>query len=245
MAKNFYLSPEKWQPPFLLDGPEAHHLATVARVRPGEEVCLLDGNGREGLFKVTGIGKHQVTLELLSEKTHTPQPSRAILAIGWGKNARRTWLLEKAVEFEAAEIWFWQAERSQGRVPDENKESWTHQMIAGAKQCGNLWLPAVHTLPGGLTQLLTRAKDIPHKYMLWEEQAGEPLLATENMQTRTPVLYIIGPEGGFADHEAATLIKEGIRPVSLGRQVLRWETAALLCLGLHWWANQNAGQESA
>ena len=245
MAKNFYLSPEKWRSPFLLEGQEAHHLTTVVRARPGEEIRLLDGQGREGLFKITGIEKHHVTLELLSEKKHTPQASRAILAIGWGKNARRTWLLEKAVEFEAAEIWFWQAERSQGKIPDESKDSWMNQMIAGAKQCGNLWLPEIRTLPGGIQEVLARGGDIPHRYMLWEEQAGEPLLATENMRVNAPVLYVIGPEGGFTGQEAAMLIKEGVQPLSLGRQVLRWETAALLCLGLHWWANQHAGREDA
>lgn len=238
MARNFYLPPEKWRTPFLLDGSEARHLTTVVRARIGEEICLLDGQGREGLFRISGIEKHQVTLELLSEKTHTPQSSRAILAIGWGKNARRTWLLEKAVEFEAAEIWFWQAERSQGCVPEESKESWVSQMVAGAKQCGNLWLPKVYPLPGGIGEVLARSKDIRHRYMLWEEQAGEPLLATRDMQVSAPVLYIIGPEGGFSAQEAARLMHEKVQPVSLGRQVLRWETAALLCLGLHWWANQ-------
>lgn len=244
MAKNFYLPPEKWREPFILDGQEAHHLATVVRARSGDEICLIDGQGREGRFRISGIEKHQVKLELLSEKTHAPQASRAILAIGWGKNARRTWLLEKAVEFEAAEIWFWQAERSQGKVPDESKENWINQMIAGAKQCGNLWLPEVRTLPGGVAEVIDRGKDIPHRYMLWEEQAGEPLLATENMRADGPVLYVIGPEGGFTGQEAAALINAGACPVSLGRQVLRWETAALLCLGLHWWANQTVGQET-
>ena len=119
------------------------------------------------------------------------------------------------------------------------------QMIAGARLCVNLWLPEIQMLPGGMQEVLARGRDIPHRYMLWEEQAGEPLLATENMQVNAPVLYVIGPEGGFTGQEAATFIKEGVQPLSLGRQVLRWETAALLCLGLHWWANQNTGRKDS
>lgn len=238
MAKSFFLAPGAWHPPFILDGAEAHHLAHVARIRPGESVRLFDGEGREGIFTVVSIGKNKVHMEMIREKQHSHPQGRSILAIGWGKNLRRTWLLEKTVEFEAGEVWFWQAERSQGSVPKEPKEVWYAQLIAGAKQCGNLWLPTITTLPGGVGALIEKSASLSRRYFLWEEEGGGSLLSGSELRSCQPIVYIIGPEGGFTPREAETLIAAGIPARSLGRQVLRWETAALLCLGLHWWANQ-------
>ena len=110
-------------------------------------------------------------------------------------------------------------------------------MIAGIKQCGNPWLPAVHVLPEGVDAVLTRAADAPHKLLPWEQQEGVPML-TPGMAGRQGVtVYVIGPEGGFSSREMTALTSGGFSPVSLGRQVLRCETAALLCLGIHWWAS--------
>lgn len=240
-AKSFFLAPEAWHAPFVLAGAEAHHLAHVARIRPGKTVRLFDGEGREGLFTVTSIEKDGIRLEMISEKQHSHPQGRSILAIGWGKNVRRTWLLEKTVEFEAGEVWFWQAERSQGRVPEEPKETWRAQLIAGAKQCGNLWLPTLGTVSGGVDALIEKSAAFSRRCFLWEEEGGGPLLSGSELRSCQPVVYIIGPEGGFTLREAETLIAAGIPARSLGRQVLRWETAALLCLGLHWWANQQDG----
>ncbi|MCL2123494.1 MAG: 16S rRNA (uracil(1498)-N(3))-methyltransferase, partial [Desulfovibrionaceae bacterium] len=139
----FYLPPEQWHPPFCIEGQEARHITRVLRLASGAELRLLDGAGREGLFHIAGVGKEHVELVLLSEKRHPAPVCRAIMAVAWNKAIRRGFFLEKAVELGAAEIWCWQALRSQGRIPDDARASWQGRLVAGLKQCGNPYLPLV------------------------------------------------------------------------------------------------------
>jgi len=99
--RTFFLEPEKWREPYVLEGGEAHHLIRVLRIRQGEEIRVLDGRGREGVFLVRRMNRHTVDLELRHIRTHPRPDSRVILAAGWTKAARRGWILEKAVELQA------------------------------------------------------------------------------------------------------------------------------------------------
>lgn len=245
--RTFFLEPEAWQEPYQLTGPEAHHLIKVVRVRQGEQVRVLDGCGREGIFTVGKCSKTVVEL-LKNEIIVHPEPqSKAIIAVGWGKAVRRSWLLEKAVELEAGAIWLWQADRSQSSVPSDIKETWQAQMIAGAKQSKNPWLPELKTFTGGVEELLlkttspteTSPNHYDHAFMLWEGEEPEQQLGKEHIGLAGTTLYIVGPEGGFSPREVDLLRKGGIQPMSLGQRVLRWETAAVLTMGLHWWASQS------
>ncbi len=171
--------------------------------------------------------------------TVQPQPRvRSILALAWTKALRRSWLLEKAVELETAGVWFWQAERSQGQLPEEVKEHWQAQCIAGAKQSGAAWLPELRCLPGGLTQLTEQAAACEGRYVLLED--GEQARPLDMSTAGAPgtAVFVLGPEGGFATSEREALHAAGFIAVNLGQRILRWETAALLCLGLRWWAGQ-------
>jgi len=240
--KTFYLPAENWPAdescPVLLDGPEAHHMIKVLRTRPGEEVRLFDGAGRDGMFEALRLEKSRAELRPLAITRHPPPTRRVTLAQGWTKGLRRGWLLEKAVELEAAALWFFQAERSQGRVPEESKESWHAQLVAGAKQCRNPWLPEVDVLPGGVRQLAQASRGFDSRLLLWEEQGEVRLLGMDELGGAGSAIIAVGPEGGFAPAEVEALRDEGFSPVSLGRRILRWETAALLCLGIFWWAGQ-------
>ncbi len=239
--RTFFLEPEKWREPYVLEGGEAHHLIRVLRIRQGEEIRVLDGRGREGVFLVHRMNRHTVDLELRHIRTHPYPDSRVILAAGWTKAARRGWILEKAVELEAAAIWFWQAERSQFSVPEASKETWRAQLVAGAKQCRNPWLPELRTFPEGVGGLVRAADEagIRLRQVLVENTCGpaQPL-GPDGLGAAGDVLCVIGPEGGFVPAEVAALHRAGFTPITLGERVLRWETAAMLCLGLHWWKRQ-------
>lgn len=243
-SRMFYLAPEAWGSPFILEGQEAQHLVKVLRLRSGDEIRLMDGAGREGRFIIQHIAKHRVELEEVSSWQHPPHAFPVILATAWTKSARRSWLFEKLLEFEAQALWLWQAERSQFPVPQEGKTTWDDQCIAGAKQCRNPWLPEIVTMPNGVEELVSAAKDIEHRYVLLEEDHKPSLLLSHDMLARQGTsLYVIGPEGGLSPREAKILTQSGFIPVSLGQRVLRWETAAMLCLGLHWWSKQGRGNQ--
>ncbi len=225
----FYMAPEKWGPPYILDGSEARHLIKVLRTGPGTPIRVIDGQGRVGKFTVLETTKHHAVLELQEDLHIRPHAGRLTLAMGWNKTSRRSWILEKAVELEARNIVFWQAEYSQGKVPDVPKESWKEQFIAAAKQCGNPWLPQTATLPQGVTGLVNMTFEHDHKVVLYEGEAQKIFTPTEADKS---TLLVIGPEGGFSPAEIDILRDSGFAMAGLGNSILRWETAALLALGM-------------
>ena len=228
----FYLPPEQWQPPFCLEGQEARHITRTLRLKSGAELRLLDGVGREGVFRIESVRRERVECALLSEITHPASECRAILAVAWSKAVRRGFFLEKAVELGAAEIWCWQARRSQGRMPDDIRKSWLGQLVAGLKQCGNPYLPQVRAFPGGARELAAHAPE-NQRILLQEPGWGCPMLDLARLGRQGDTVYVIGPEGGFDPQEAEMLISAGCTPASLGERPLRWETAAIMCLSLH------------
>lgn len=234
----FYLPPEAWREPYTLDAAESHHLVTVLRLKPGAEVRLFDGLGRHGLFRVEAASKTGARLALVSTSREEIPAGRCTLAAGFSKALRRGWFMEKSVELEAAAVWFWQGEYSQAALPDKEKERWSAALIAGAKQCGAARLPELAMLKGGVEELVKRRDAFDRAFVLYEGDTGGRLISREELAAPGDTLLVVGPEGGFSPREIEVLTGAGIEAVSMGNRILRWETAALLALGLAWWARQ-------
>lgn len=237
-APFFYLPSEEWGQEVCLSGQEARHLAQVLRLEAGCEVGLLDGQGRIGRFVLRKVGKKNAWLERLSEEFFPRPTSQAVMALAFSKAVRRGFFMEKAVELGARAVWLWQGDHSQGTLAADAQASWQGQMIAGAKQCGNPWLPEVRCLSSGVDALIAMAAQADHRILPWEMQTNVPMLTPETAGRPGLTVYAVGPEGGFSKRELAALREAGFTPVSLGARVLRCETAATLCLGIHWWASQ-------
>ena len=253
----FYLAPECWPaagpdgeapagaPPdvaeVLLDGHEAAHLR-VLRLEPGEAALLLDGRGRIGRCRVLAVGRREARLALLGW-SFVPQPrARAVMALALSKAVRRGFFMEKAAELGASGVWLWQGDHSQGRLPENAAAASLGQLVAGAKQCGNPWLPEVRAFDGiGGVIAQAEAAGADFRLLPWERQEGVPMLGLGMAGRAGLTVYVIGPEGGFSARELDALREAAFTPVSLGARILRCETAAALCLGLHWWASQLPG----
>lgn len=246
----FYLAPEHWPArgpegaakngaEVRLEGQEAAH-CRVLRLAPGDGALLLDGRGRIGQCRVLAVGRRDARMELL-DWSLCPQPAaRAVMALALSKAVRRGFFMEKAVELGAAGIWLWQGDHSQGKLPPDAAQSCLGQMIAGAKQCGNPWLPEVRACPD-IGEIIALAAGADQRILPWEMQEGVPMLEPAMAGRPGLTVYVIGPEGGFSERELAALRAAAFTPVSLGGRILRCETAATLCLGLHWWASQLPG----
>lgn len=241
---SFYLPPKDWTAPFTLPPQEARHLAQVLRLGVGEKVRVLDGEGRVAICSISTVRKQHVTLTLESEHFVPQQAAQAIMALAWSKAVRRGFFMEKAVELGVHAIWLWNADHSQGRMPAEVKESWFGQLVAGAKQCTNAWVPQVETLAGGVEQLVSTAQQADRRVLLLEHQTGVPMLSAQEAGLHGKTVYVIGPEGGFSTRELEALSRGGFQAASLGNRILRCETAAMLCLGLHWWLAQQPTESS-
>lgn len=204
----------------------------VLRARPGEVVRLFDGQGRHGRFALQAAkGKNSALLEVLEASSEPRPASGLVLALGWSKSSRRDWLLEKAVELDAAGLWFWRGARSQGDVPDAPKDTWEDKLVQAAKQCGAVWLPELRCVSGGPAGLIGEFPRFAGVTLLWEGVEDSAILLPGSFRSGLH-LAIVGPEGGLDEEEARQFLNAGATPASLGPRPLRWETAALLCLGL-------------
>jgi 16S rRNA (uracil1498-N3)-methyltransferase len=236
--RSFYLSPEDWRPPFILDRAEFHHLAHVLRLKPGAQVRLFDGCGRFGLFQVEDMDKGSVSLSLISESHEPGAEPRCTLAAAFSKALRRGWFMEKCVELGAAAVWFWQGDYSQAALPDAEKDSWKAALISGAKQCEAARLPELAMIRGGAQSIISRRGEFSRAYLLYEGDTKGRMLGMSDLEAPGDILLVLGPEGGFSPREAKTLAAADILPVSLGSRILRWETAAVLTLGMAFLARQ-------
>ncbi|MHC1701413.1 MAG: 16S rRNA (uracil(1498)-N(3))-methyltransferase [Humidesulfovibrio sp.] len=237
---SYHLSPDLWPadaaPRVLLAGPEARHLLGVLRAKPGDILRLFDGQGRWGLFRLVAVsGKDKAELVAQSLELEPRPASGLVLALGWNKSSRRDWLLEKAVELDALGLLFWQAERSQGEPPASAKGSWREKCVQAAKQCGSAWLPDLGVVAGGVEGLVRVAAKPDGWYdgcYMLDEGAPVDALPDPASLAAGRNLVVIGPEGGLERREAGRLAQAGFKALSLGPRPLRWETAALYCLGL-------------
>lgn len=240
--RSFFLEPAKWAEPYTIDGQEAKHIARVLRLKAGERIRLLDGQGRSGEFEITQVKPGGVICAPVEIAEHHRPSGRCWLAAAYTKAARRSFMLEKSVELGAGGVWFWQAEFSQAKVPADAKEKWQAELVAGAKQSANPWLPELKTMPGGAEDVCRAGHGFNRRFLLWEDADSRQMLKPEYLHSSNgdsgDALFVMGPEGGLSAREVELFTRYGFKPVSLGRRVLRWETAAVLCLGLSWWINE-------
>lgn len=213
-------------------------MTQALRLRAGEEVVLLDGQGRIGRCRIRQADKKQVLLDLLHEETVPRPTSLPVMALAFSKAVRRGFFAEKAAELGAHAVWLWQGDFSQGKLPPQAAETWRAQMIAGIKQSGNPWLPEVQVFTGGVDELIRQAAQADNRILPWELEETTSIISPSRLGLPGTTVYAIGPEGGFSPRELTALDTAGFARISLGARILRCETAATLCLGLHWWASQ-------
>jgi len=238
----FYLPPEHCAGGSLrLDASEAHHALRVLRVKYGEMVSVLDGIGNEFLCTVDHCSRDSVTLSL-SLKNFTPStpcPVTLLVAVPKGKIIED--IIQKAVELGASRIVPLLTERvathlDAGAAADK-RGKWQQVAIEAIKQCGALWLPKIET-PMTIVQFLAR----PERFDLslvgsLQTERRHPRECFEEFQIkhgRRPqsAAVWIGPEGDFTLDELQAIQNSGAQPVSLGKLVLRVETAAVYCLSI-------------
>jgi 16S rRNA (uracil1498-N3)-methyltransferase len=239
---HFYLPPEHCTGAVLhLDEREAHHALHVLRVKRGEPVVVLDGAGHEFHCEIAVCSRDTVTLQVKYENFVPPLPCQITLlqAVPRGKIIES--IIQKAVELGARRI----VPMLTGRVVTQlgeadrtdKREKWQLVAIEAIKQCGAAWLPEIET-PMIPAQFLAR-KEIFDLSLVGSLQTDrrpprECFQEFKAKHGRLPqnVAVWIGPEGDFTLDELKAIQASGALPISLGRLVLRVETAAIYCLAI-------------
>jgi 16S rRNA (uracil1498-N3)-methyltransferase len=238
----FYLPPERCAGELLrLDGREAHHALHVLRLKRGELVTVLDGIGNEFMCAVQDCGRNAATLAI-SLKNFLPAPPCSITllqAVPKGKIIEG--IIQKSVELGVRRIVPLLTERVLTHLDagdaETRRDKWQGVAIEAIKQCGTAWLPTVEA-PVTIEKFLARREvfDLSLVGSLQKERRNprEVLREFAPRQGRSPqsIGVWIGPEGDFTPEELKAVQDSGAAPISLGRLVLRVETAAVYCLSI-------------
>lgn len=229
-----------------LERDEAHHLQHVLRVQDGESVELFDGRGLTLTARVVSTGRHALHLVTLDAPVRHPPPAcRLTLFACVSKGKRMEWTVEKAVELGVSRIVPVISDRTIVRLDrddaDGKAERWLRVAIEAARQCGSAWLPDIAApvaLPDTVA-LLPACAPVFVAALTPDAQPMRQALTRFRQPAHPPPAagWFVGPEGDFTPAELRLLLDADAIPVSLGRLVLRTETAALwgLCvLGAEW-----------
>jgi len=222
----------------ILTGSEHHHLSRVVRSKIGDIVWLFDEEGARYKSRIEEIGVDRTKLVIMEESGRTELSTRIVLGQALLKAKAMDFVVQKATELGLFALAPVIAERSIAKIDDrvEKKvERWMEIARQAAKQSRSGLVPRI-SRPEPLAAFL-RDHEAPQKIFLCEK--GGRLLRDLVQKGEPPpeVVALIGPEGGWTDVEEKTIAACGYEAVSLGKAILRAETAALCALFLlsHFW----------
>ncbi len=253
----FYLPPgECAKEELFLRGREAHHALRVLRLRRGDRVAVLDGAGGEFRCDVEEYDRDKVKLAIVEKLFVPPLPYQITLFQALPKGKIIESIIQKATELGVYRIVPLLSERvlASGHMDAKaalNKaDKWRTVAIEAIKQCGSPWLPQIEGL-------LT-----PKQFLARKESFELPLIASLQPGSRHPREYFedfrvahknkpktisiwVGPEGDFSKDEVELITSAGALPISLGRLILRVETAAVYCLSILNYELQSSGSSNS
>ncbi|HZQ48009.1 MAG TPA: RsmE family RNA methyltransferase [Verrucomicrobiae bacterium] len=238
----FYLPPDQARGKnLILTGREAHHALHVLRIRTGERIVVLDGAGRELMCTAGAPQRDDLPLTVTQENSVPPLPYQVTLLQAIPKGKIIESIIQKAVELGVHRIVPLLSDRVVTQLDHEaataRAEDWRGVAIEAIKQCGSAWLPTID-IP-----------TTPRNFLAHNEKFELPLVGSLQDDRRHPREYFqtfqkergrlpksicvwIGPEGDFTPAELNAIKSSGALPITLGRLVLRSETAAIYSLSI-------------
>lgn len=219
-----------------LDGDEGFHAATVRRIRVGEEVVLGDGRGVVARCVVAQAARGGLQARVLERRDIAASRPAVTVVQALPKSERSELAVELATEAGADALVAWQAARCVARWDGVRAEKglrrWRAVARAAAQQSRRAWIPAVEGVLSSAA-LAARVADTAAAggVALMLHESAEAPLTDLDLADAASLLLVVGPEGGIAPEELASLAEAGATPVRLGPTVLRTSTAAAVALG--------------
>tara|TARA_R110002049_G_scaffold2750_2_gene21433 strand:- start:209681 stop:210382 length:702 start_codon:yes stop_codon:yes gene_type:complete len=212
-----------------LDNGEAQHAARVMRVSIGDTIILFDGIGNEAEAKVSSVNRRQVCCQC-GPATELDRESSISLSLGIAlpKPDRAKEMVERLTELGVASVTPIIGDRTQRPPSTSLIEKLRRSVIESCKQCGRNRLMVVHD-PGSLAEFLSGGLFSSNRWIAHPSGAA-PVSPRKDLNES--VVALIGPEGGWSEEEVAQAISHGFQSVSLGKRILRIETAAAVIAAL-------------
>ena len=237
---HFFVEPSQIQGNHIfIDGPDVNHIRNVLRMNPGEEVNVTDGSG-EKVYRcaIASIGEDKVELNIMwAQEKGMELPSKIYLFQGLPKSDKMELIIQKAVELGVYEIIPMATARAVVKL-DQKKAAakvkrWQAISESAAKQSKRLLIQEVKE-PVKFSEALKLASDLDVRlipYELAEGMDGTRRII-QSVKPGQSVAVFIGPEGGFEEAEVELAKEAGFQAITLGRRILRTETAGMTVLSI-------------
>jgi 16S rRNA (uracil1498-N3)-methyltransferase len=242
--RRFYASPDEFDDNRVrLSSDESHHLTRVLRLTPGDEVFVFDGCGNEFQCRFDTVENKRAVLEMIAPLAdEVESPLRLTLAQALTKGEKFDFVVQKATELGVSCVIPIASEHADLKLNREQAEKrverWQRISLESLKQCGRRKLVEI-AMPLTLTDFLsesraeTRIDKSAKAVIFFNERGGKPMKdALNELSDKGSLVALIGPEGGWSDREIESMEACGCLAVTLGRRILRTETAAIVAATL-------------
>lgn len=235
----FFVEPEQiGEQNIRILGGDVNHISHVLRMKPGDEICISDGDKKEYTCQIREITPEEVTAEILySQETGLELPCQVTLFQGLPKGDKMELIVQKAVELGAWEIVPMATRRAVVKLDKKKEEAklrrWQGISESAAKQAKRMRIPQIREVMT-FDQAVKYAAQMEIRLIPYE--LAKDMSATrkvlESIQPGQRIGIFIGPEGGFDPEEVELAISNGIIPITLGKRILRTETAGFTLLSI-------------
>lgn len=218
------------EPLLRLTGDSARYMLNVLRCREGQEFIIFDSTGSQFQAEIKKTSRGVVVLELKGKLQPLPEPRRPVVLLqGMLKGQKMDTVVRMATELGVREIVPVVSERSQVRE-SRKQPRWRKIALEAARQSGRTFVPEVRE-PVGLEEYLSAQGGNLEGYIFWEE-GGRSLKDEMIKESENPLVVAVGPEGGFTASEVRFAEGKGLKTATLGRRILRADTASVSTLTL-------------
>lgn len=213
----------------ILSGENAAH-AKVLRLKSGDQVVVCDGCGMEAVCQVISAGQEYFLKRGMLSASKTEANVKVSVYMALPKSDKLEHVIQKATELGAFEIVTFPASRSVSKLDEKTLKKkldrWQKIASSAAEQCGRGMIPQVVALPS-YEEALRRASCADLAIVFYENEHSHTLHQALNGCAYSSVSLLTGPEGGFEDEEIRLAQNAGLEICTLGRRILRCETAPL------------------
>ena len=221
----------------VIEGSDVNHIRNVLRMRCGEKVRISSKSGKNYLCEISEITEDMVRASIIEEyEENTELPCKIYLFQGLPKSDKMELIIQKAVELGVYEIIPVAMKNCVVKLDDKKAAGkvtrWQAIAESAAKQSERSLIPTVR-MPLSYKQAVEAAKELDVKLVPYENERGMQATkdAIEAIKPGENIAIFIGPEGGFDDSEIA-MVKEDMQLISLGKRILRTETAGMTTLSM-------------
>lgn len=222
-----------------ITGPDVNHISHVLRMKPGEQFYVTDGESQgKYLCALKSVAGEQVVCDILRYLEESNElPCEIVLYQGLPKADKMELIIQKAVELGVARIVPVATKRSVVKLDEKKAQTkisrWQGIAEAAAKQSKRDMIPVIGSVMS-LKEALKEAAEFEVSMMPYENAEGMAATRSllEGIRPGQRVAIFIGPEGGFDESEVEAALSQGTQPVTLGRRILRTETAGLAVLAM-------------